>query len=54
MTSTTSDDDGDNDEDNDEDMSTTSLIFATGFPSSSITISPGRNPARSAGDPGVT
>jgi hypothetical protein len=42
------------DDDDDEELSNTSLMLSTGFPSNSITISPGQNPARSAGDPGVT
>ena len=32
----------------------TSLILFTGLPSNSTTTSPGRNPAKSAGEPGVT
>ena len=32
----------------------TSLMLTTGFPSNSVTTSPGWNPARSPGDPGVT
>lgn len=32
----------------------TSLIVSIGFPSNLMTTSPGWNPARSAGEPGVT
>jgi len=35
-------------------ISVTSLMLSTGLPPNSTTTSPGRNPACSAGDPGVT
>lgn len=50
----TNDYDDDDNTNDDKNVSSTSLILSTGFPSNSITISPGWNPARSAGELGVT